>query len=58
LINEICKNNNTNNIWRISADAFAIEAKYSNISYFEFKFKEIISNVLKKTIAIKLLPSK
>jgi len=58
LINEICKNNNTDNIWQISSVAFAIESKCSNIGNFEFKYKGIIANILKKTIMIKLLPSK
>jgi hypothetical protein len=58
LINEICKNNNTDNIWQISSVAFAIESKCSNIGNFEFKYKGIISNILKKTIIIKLLSNK
>jgi hypothetical protein len=53
LINEICKNNNTENIWMVLGGAFAIESQYSNIGSFEFKFKGITSNILKKTIIIK-----
>ena len=39
-----------NNIWQISSCAFAVESKYSNIGNSEFKYKGIITNILKKTI--------
>jgi len=53
LINEICKKNNTNDIWRVSSDAFAIMSKSSNCDSFKMKYKGIILNILKKSIMIK-----
>jgi hypothetical protein len=53
LINEICKRNNTNDIWRVSSDAFAIIAKNSNCGSFKMEYKGIILNILKKSILIK-----
>ena len=53
LINEICKRNGTEKIWRISSDAFAIEAKDSNCGSFELQYKGLILKILKKTVLIK-----
>jgi len=54
LINEICMKNNTDDIWRVSSDAFAIVSKKSNCGYFEMEFKGQVINILKKTIFIEL----
>jgi len=55
LINEICIKNNTNDIWRVSGDAFAIKSKKSNCDSFEMEFKGINLNIKKKTIVINSL---
>jgi len=52
LINEICKKNNTNDIWRVSSDSFAVISKKTNCGNFEMEFKGKVLKILKKTILI------
>ena len=66
LINKICELNNTNSIWRISANGFAILSKESNCDSFILEYpkelpkgftcvhKIIEHKILKKTIWIKI----
>ena len=55
LVNEICKKNNTNDIWRVCSDAFAIISKNSNCDSFKMEYKGVVLNILKKTILINSL---
>ena len=58
LINEICIKNNTNDIWRVSSDAFAILHKGSNCDAFKIKYRDQEMNILKKTIIINVISLK
>jgi len=53
LINEICKRNNTNDIWRVSGDAFAVISKKTNCGNFNIKYKDLTLYILKKTVIIR-----
>ena len=52
VINEILKRNATDEIWRVSGDAFAIVSKDSNCTSFALEFKGIEHIIRKKTIRI------
>lgn len=54
LIDEICEKNNTDTIWRVSSDAFAIIAKGKNCNSFEIKIRDINLKILRKTVLISL----
>ena len=55
LIEKIKENNNCNDIWRISSDAFAILYNKNNCGYFIFKYKKKKIKILKKTIQLKVI---
>ena len=52
VINEICKRNSTDEIWRVTSDGFAILSKDSNCASFTLDFRGIKHTILKKTIKI------
>jgi len=52
MVNEILSRNSTDDIFRISGDAFAIAAKDTNCDSFVMYFRGIKQQILKKTILI------
>ena len=54
LVNEILLKNNTDDIWRVSSDAFAIFSKCSNCTGFSIDFRGINVDIAKKTLLIKV----
>jgi len=55
-INEVCNRNNTDEVWRVSSDAFAVMAKRTNCGNFKIEYREVIFNILKKTVLITVCP--